>query len=119
MAQAIHYASLLDVPVQLLQQWRRFRLRRRHPGGRLAGAQPPILTYFNAATHIGLTATPKETADVSNTDYFGEPVPEEKVRIVARVSELRHLCAELRQRLAAAQATQSHLADALVEQSLA
>lgn len=33
-----------------------------------------ILTYFSGATHIGLTATPKETADVSNTDYFGEPV---------------------------------------------
>lgn len=33
-----------------------------------------ILTYFGAATHIGLTATPKETADVSNIDYFGEPV---------------------------------------------
>ena len=33
-----------------------------------------ILAYFSAATHIGLTATPKETADVSNIDYFGEPV---------------------------------------------
>lgn len=33
-----------------------------------------ILTYFKSATHIGLTATPKETKDVSNTDYFGEPV---------------------------------------------
>ena len=33
-----------------------------------------ILTYFNAATHIGLTATPKETNEVSNIEYFGEPV---------------------------------------------
>ena len=33
-----------------------------------------ILSYFGAAAQIGLTATPKETADVSNTDYFGEPV---------------------------------------------
>ena len=33
-----------------------------------------ILTYFAGATQIGLTATPKETKDVSNTDYFGEPV---------------------------------------------
>jgi len=32
-----------------------------------------ILEYFNSATQIGLTATPKETADVSNIDYFGEP----------------------------------------------
>ena len=33
-----------------------------------------ILTYFSAATQIGLTATPKETEDISNIDYFGEPV---------------------------------------------
>ena len=33
-----------------------------------------ILTYFGSATQIGLTATPKETKDVSSTDYFGEPV---------------------------------------------
>ena len=33
-----------------------------------------ILDYFSSATHIGLTATPKETKDVSNIDYFGEPV---------------------------------------------
>jgi len=33
-----------------------------------------ILTYFNNATHIGLTATPKETKDVSNINYFGDPV---------------------------------------------
>ncbi len=32
-----------------------------------------ILTYFSSATQVGLTATPKETVDVSNTDYFGEP----------------------------------------------
>ncbi len=33
-----------------------------------------ILTYFNQATHIGLTATPKETKESSNTEYFGEAV---------------------------------------------
>ncbi|MBI3145480.1 MAG: DEAD/DEAH box helicase family protein [Pseudogulbenkiania sp.] len=33
-----------------------------------------ILDYFSSATHIGLTATPKETKDASNIDYFGEPV---------------------------------------------
>ncbi|MCJ0824870.1 DEAD/DEAH box helicase family protein [Luteimonas sp. 50] len=33
-----------------------------------------ILDYFAGATHIGLTATPKETKDVSSTHYFGEPV---------------------------------------------
>jgi len=33
-----------------------------------------ILEYFSAATQIGLTATPKETKDVSNIDYFGDPI---------------------------------------------
>ena len=33
-----------------------------------------ILDYFNGATQIGMTATPKETKYVSNIDYFGEPV---------------------------------------------
>ncbi|HNK72239.1 MAG TPA: DEAD/DEAH box helicase family protein [Saprospiraceae bacterium] len=33
-----------------------------------------ILTYFKNATHIGLTATPKETNEASNTEYFGDPV---------------------------------------------
>lgn len=33
-----------------------------------------ILSYFSGATQIGLTATPKETKDVSNIDYFGEPI---------------------------------------------
>ena len=33
-----------------------------------------ILDYFSSATHIGLTATPKETKDVSSITYFGEPV---------------------------------------------
>ena len=33
-----------------------------------------ILEYFSEATQIGLTATPKETKEVSNIDYFGEPI---------------------------------------------
>jgi type I restriction enzyme R subunit len=33
-----------------------------------------ILEYFNTATHIGLTATPKETKEVSNIHYFGDPI---------------------------------------------
>ena len=33
-----------------------------------------VLAYFINATHVGLTATPKETKDVSSTYYFGEPV---------------------------------------------
>lgn len=33
-----------------------------------------VLEYFSPATQIGMTATPKETAYISNIDYFGEPV---------------------------------------------
>lgn len=33
-----------------------------------------ILEYFSSATQIGMTATPKETKDISNIDYFGEPL---------------------------------------------
>ena len=33
-----------------------------------------ILDYFNCAVHIGLTATPKETTEISNQTYFGEPI---------------------------------------------
>lgn len=33
-----------------------------------------ILHYFSSAAHIGLTATPKETRDVSSVYYFGDPV---------------------------------------------
>jgi type I restriction enzyme R subunit len=33
-----------------------------------------ILNYFCSATHIGLTATPKETETISSTEYFGEPI---------------------------------------------
>ncbi len=33
-----------------------------------------ILTYFASATQVGLTATPKETRDISNSDYFGAPL---------------------------------------------
>ena len=35
-----------------------------------------ILDYFDGATQIGMTATPKETKYASNTTYFGEPVYE-------------------------------------------
>ncbi len=49
------------------------------------------------------------------------PVPPlaEQDRIVARVAELRRVCADLRIRLVASQATQSHLAEALVDSATA
>lgn len=33
-----------------------------------------ILEYFKSATHIGMTATPKETKQVSSSEYFGDPL---------------------------------------------
>lgn len=33
-----------------------------------------ILNYFSGAIHIGMTATPKETKEVSSITYFGEPI---------------------------------------------
>ncbi|AIF42178.1 EcoAI/FtnUII family type I restriction enzme subunit R [Virgibacillus sp. SK37] len=33
-----------------------------------------VLEYFSSATQIGLTATPVERKDVSNTHYFGKPI---------------------------------------------
>lgn len=39
-----------------------------------ASAWREVLDYFSKATQIGLTATPKETKDISNMEYFGKPV---------------------------------------------
>ncbi|MDP3472006.1 MAG: DEAD/DEAH box helicase family protein, partial [Algoriphagus sp.] len=39
-----------------------------------ASAWREVLEYFEGATQIGMTATPKETKDISNMDYYGEPV---------------------------------------------
>lgn len=33
-----------------------------------------VLDYFSSAIQVGLTATPKESKDVSNISYFGEPI---------------------------------------------
>ena len=33
-----------------------------------------VLEYFNTATQIGMTATPKADEGANNLDYFGEPV---------------------------------------------
>lgn len=39
-----------------------------------ASAWREVLEYFQSATQVGLTATPKETRDVSNIAYFGDPI---------------------------------------------
>jgi len=64
----------------------------------------------NGVPHISTKQVAALTIDV--------PPLEEQARIVARVTELRRLCADLRQRLAASQATQSQLAEALVDSAI-
>jgi type I restriction enzyme S subunit len=58
--------------------------------------------------------------NISQSDLRGFWIPvcskTEQSRIVDRVAHLRRLCADLRQRLAAASARQSQLAQSLVEQ---
>ena len=41
---------------------------------RVDSAWREILEYFSSASQIGMTATPKETKEVSNMDYFGKPL---------------------------------------------
>ena len=57
--------------------------------------------------------------NISQSDLRGFWIPvcskAEQSRIVTRVASLRRLCVDLRQRLAASQSTQAHLAEALVE----
>ena len=33
-----------------------------------------ILSYFKSASQLGLTATPRETTEASNSEYFGDPI---------------------------------------------
>lgn len=65
------------------------------------------------------TGTQGTMPKVNQATIARAPVPlppyPEQIRIVARVTELRALCADLRERLAAARQTQSRLAEALVE----
>lgn len=68
-----------------------------------------------------ITGTAQPTVPLTALRNYLVPLPPltEQNRIVARVTELRRHCADLRQRLAAQQTVQSHLADALVESTLA
>ena len=59
----------------------------------------------------------KPGLNLQNINDLPVPLPPlaEQSRIVTRVTALRHLCAELRQRLAEREAVQARLAEALVE----
>ncbi|WP_233850936.1 restriction endonuclease subunit S [Paraburkholderia sp. HD33-4] len=58
---------------------------------------------------------PKLNQEALNGFLIAVPPLAEQSRIVARVEALRTVCADLRQRLAASQKIQTHLAEALVE----
>ncbi|TPG25063.1 restriction endonuclease subunit S [Variovorax guangxiensis] len=85
-----------------------------------------FLNLSNNAAHArahyaaNASGTSSSMKNVSREVVLSAPVPlpplAEQSRIVARVEELRRLCADLRQRLAAAQAMQAQLAEALVAQ---
>ena len=64
----------------------------------------------NGVPHISTKQVAALTIDL--------PGMPEQARIVACVAELRRLCADLRQRLAASQTTQSHLAHALIDSAI-
>lgn len=63
----------------------------------------------------------KPGLNLKNLKDLPVPLPPlaEQAEILARVTELRRLCADLRQRLTASQTTQSHLAEALADHAAA
>ncbi len=79
--------------------------------------------YLNSAVaRAYFASSAKQTTNLASINMtqlkdcaFPVPPLAEQSRIVTRVTALRRLCADLRQRLADAQTTQSHLAQALVE----
>lgn len=68
------------------------------------------------AMHKGIGAKHVNVGDMRNAVIPLPPLPEQS-RIVTRVTALRRLCADLRQRLAERQSVQARLAEALVGQA--
>lgn len=78
------------------------------------GMRPEILRLVERSTH--------GTCKLESSKLFGLPLPipplAEQSRIIARVNEVRRLCADLRQRLTVGDDTRSRVASALVDQAL-
>ena len=89
-------------------------------------ANREFLNLCNNASHArahyiaNASGTSSSMKNVSREVVLRTPVPLppllEQSRIVARVTSLRRLCADLRQRLAAGRSVQARLAEALVQQ---
>lgn len=68
-----------------------------------------------AAADYAPAKTPRDDQPKAVNVVVPVPPLAEQSRIVARVTQLRRLCADLRQRLTASQTTRCHLAEALVD----
>ena len=71
-------------------------------------------TYFASSAKQTTNLASINMTQLKNCVFPVPPLTEQS-RIVARVEELRRLCADLRQCLSASQTTQTHLSEALVE----
>ena len=104
-----------DLPCLLLQ-----RVARLAPEAKLVSSDF-LLLWLQSDLFVG-TIDPGRSNGVPHISTkqvaglaFPLPPLAEQSRIVTRVAQLRRLCADLRQRLAASQSTQAHLAEALVD----
>ena len=73
------------------------------------------MTIDLASLNTGTSVPQINHKDIDPLPFPLPPLPEQ-ARIVARVAQLRRLCADLRQRLTQSQATRAALAEALVAQ---
>jgi len=74
--------------------------------------------FLDSIELIGTAGQDNISVTKSRSIIFPMPPVEEQHRIVAKVDELMALCDQLKARLADAQITQLHLADAVVENAL-
>ncbi|WP_234267446.1 restriction endonuclease subunit S [Hydrogenophaga sp. NFH-34] len=108
-----------ELPV-CLHQNHVFKARGMSPGWNPVWAELYLNSTFARAYFASSAKQTTNLASINMTQLKGccFPVPPlaEQARIVARVASLRRLCADLRQRLAARQTTQAHLAEALIDE---
>lgn len=74
MEQALNYAEILDIPFVFTSNGDGFSFYDKTAEHDAQVELTLDQLYFKNATQIGMTATPKETKDTSNIEYFGEPI---------------------------------------------